>query len=70
MEELGGLWLQVSKAGKRYMSGTVGDHRVVIFKNEHKKEGERTPDYRVYKSEPKEGPRPPIDDELDDSIPF
>lgn len=26
---------------------------IVVFKNKHKQEGERTPDYRIFKSEPK-----------------
>lgn len=58
-DELGGLWLKEAQAsGKKYMSGrlTIGDESVdvVVFKNEYKQEGERTPDYRVYRSQPRQ----------------
>lgn len=87
-DELGALWLKDSQAGKKYMSGkiTVAGETVpvVVFKNDYKKEGERTPDYRIYRQQPRE-PQPersqgygapdrqqnlgPRDD-LDDEIPF
>jgi len=47
-ESIGGLWLQKDKSGNTYMSGSIGDVKVAIFKNTFKKEGEKTPDYRVY----------------------
>lgn len=58
-DELGVLWLKEAQAsGKKYMSGrlTIGDESVavVVFKNEYKQEGERTPDYRVYRSQPRQ----------------
>lgn len=57
-DELGGLWLKTSQAGKKFMSGKLtlnGENvEVVVFKNEFKKDGERTPDYRVYRSQPRE----------------
>lgn len=58
-DELGGLWLKQAQAsGKKYMSGrlTIGDESVdvVVFKNEYKQEGDRTPDYRVYRSQPRQ----------------
>lgn len=57
-DELGGLWLKQAQSGKRYMSGKLtidGEAvEVVVFKNENKREGERTPDYRVYRSQPRE----------------
>lgn len=57
MTQVGSFWLNTSKAGKKYMSGSIdlpnqGRVKVVMFKNEHKKEGETTPDYKVYLSEP------------------
>lgn len=82
--ELGGLWLKEGRNGAKYMSGrlTIGGEQVevVVFKNQHKLPGERTPDYRVYRSEPMSGQQqtsqPPrrqqrsIADDLDDNIPF
>lgn len=83
--ELGGLWLKTSNAGKKYMSGRFNIDgqtvEVVVFKNERKQPGEKTPDYRVYRSQPRDGAqqpqqgragqqqRRPVDD-LDDEIPF
>lgn len=55
LQELGGLWCRVSGSGENYMTGNVtlnGETtQVVIFKNKFKKDGERTPDYRIYLSE-------------------
>jgi uncharacterized protein (DUF736 family) len=52
-DELGALWLRESKDGRKYLSGKTGDQEVVVFKNDHKQPGERTPDYRVYRSQPR-----------------
>lgn len=64
--EMGGLWLKESAAGKKYMSGKLTLNgsavEVVVFKNEHKQQGERTPDYRVYVSRPRDGAPQPRDD--------
>lgn len=50
---IGGLWLKQSKAGKKYLSGTIdGIGAVVVFKND-RKDKETQPDYRIYKSEPR-----------------
>lgn len=83
-DEIGGLWLKESQKGTKFMSGTMtfnGEKvEVVVFKNSHKQPGERTPDYRVYKSQPRDGggqqtQRQPVrggmrTDDLDDEIPF
>lgn len=85
-DEIGGLWLKESQKGTKFMSGTMtfnGEKvEVVVFKNSHKQPGERTPDYRVYRSQPRDGAqqpqqgragqqRRPVDDlDLDDSVPF
>lgn len=58
--ELGGLWLKTSARGQEFMSGklTLPDgtvQEVVLFRNDKKQPGERTPDWRVYRSEPREG---------------
>jgi uncharacterized protein (DUF736 family) len=53
-DELGALWLKTSANGKKYMSGTIeGVGAVVIFKNE-RKTSDKAPDYRVFKSRPRD----------------
>jgi hypothetical protein len=54
--ERGALWLKKSKAGADFLSGYVIDENknkinVVVFKNNFKKPGEMSPDYRIYLSE-------------------
>lgn len=54
--ERGALWLKKSKAGADFLSGYVIDENknrinVVVFKNNYKKPGESSPDYRIYLSE-------------------
>lgn len=53
-DELGGLWLRTSAKGTKFMTGKINGVDVVIFKNTMKQEGEKTPDYRVYKSQPRD----------------
>lgn len=43
---LTGLWLN-EKNGEKYFSGTLGNAKVLIFKNKHK-EKENQPDYQMY----------------------
>lgn len=80
-DEIGGLWLKESQKGTKFMSGTMtfnGEKvEVVVFKNSHKQPGEKTPDYRVYRSQPRDGggqqpqrQAPRRADDLDDEIPF
>ena len=72
MIEASGLWLNESKDGTKYFSGSMGHLRVVIFKNIFKKEGSNEPDYKMYfdgqaKKSPKEDTKT---SPLDDDIPF
>ncbi len=53
-DEIGGLWNDKTKDGRLYIKGKINGEQVVLFQNEYKKEGERTPDWRVYKSQPRE----------------
>lgn len=53
-DEIGALWLRTSKAGNKFMSGKINGHDVVVFKNTHKQDGEKTPDYRVFRSTPRD----------------
>lgn len=50
--EVGALWSYTSNAGNKYSSGYIevdGKRvQVVVMKNTHKQEGEKTPDARIY----------------------
>jgi hypothetical protein len=52
---IGGLWLNEGKNGKKYMSGSVNGQKIIIFKNDFKQEGDKSPDYKIFESTPKEG---------------
>lgn len=71
-KSIGALWLNESKAGKKYMSGSIEidgvKHKVVVFKNDYKEE-DKHPDYKVYPSTPRDGQDQKPDDFTDD-IPF
>jgi hypothetical protein len=54
MEKLGALWVHESKNGNKYLSGKFGEIPIIIFKNSKKEEGEKTPDWIIYKSKPRE----------------
>lgn len=59
MKKVGALWLKTSQKGHTFMSGEIelpGGSKldVVVFKNTHKQPGEKTPDYRIYESRPRE----------------
>jgi len=50
--KLTGLWKNIGKEGKTYLSGSLGGVRVLVFANEFKKT-EKDPDYNLFFS-PKE----------------
>ena len=79
-KDAGALWLNVSKTGTKYMSGSVEidgvKTKIVVFKNNYKEE-EKHPDYKIYLSTPREGAHsatPPEEvspySSQNDSIPF
>ena len=47
MMNIMGLWENTDKRGNKYLNGSLGGIRVLIFKNTYK-QGEREPDYRLY----------------------
>jgi uncharacterized protein (DUF736 family) len=51
-DEIGALWLKTSARGD-YFTGTINGVKVVVFANGYKTE-EKQPDWRVYKSTPRE----------------
>jgi len=77
-DKIGALWLNTSKSGTKYMSGSVEIDgvvtKIVVFKNSYKEE-DKHPDYVINKSKPKtdgaEGIRKVfVDDAPDSDIPF
>jgi hypothetical protein len=57
-DEAGGLWDRITKDGEPYMTANINGQDYVVFRNKYKKPGERTPDWRVYKSQPREAGQP------------
>jgi uncharacterized protein (DUF736 family) len=53
-KDIGALWMKTSSKGTQFMSGTINGQRVVVFRNERKQEGERTPDWRIYPETPRD----------------
>lgn len=53
-KNIGALWLKTSKAGKKYLQGTIdtekGKIKIILFKNNTKKE-DKHPDYFIFRSE-------------------
>lgn len=71
--EIGALWIKNEGTRKEFLSGTVNGEPVVVFKNKFKKPGERTPDYRILKSQqqPKKQTSEPEPEPItDDDVPF
>lgn len=57
MLKVAGLWLNKSAKGETYFTGTLGNVRVVILKNNFK-EKEAEPDYNMYFDERKKKETP------------
>ena len=43
-----GLWRNATEQGSTYLSGNLGNARIMIFSNGFKKEGTKQPDYIMY----------------------
>jgi len=54
-KDIGALWLNTSKAGKKYYAGSIEVNgtkiKIVCFKND-RKETEKHPDFHIYESRP------------------
>lgn len=59
-DEIGALWAKTGAKGD-YFTGTVNGERIVVFKNGNKK-SDKSPDFRILKSKPKEQTAAPVDD--------
>jgi hypothetical protein len=72
-DEMGALWVKEGKHGQ-YMTGVINDVRVVAFPA--KKTSEKSPDWRVLKSKPREDAPPQRQappervDLTEDDVPF
>ena len=55
-----GLWSNKSQGGGKYLSGSLGFAKILIFANTRKEEGSNQPDYRMCIAE-----RPRKDDATD-----
>lgn len=80
-QSVGALWLNTSKKGEKYLAGSFGEQKIVVFKNTFKEEGEKTPDYRIFLSQHQDTStvqkvmnmldvNPVVPDFEDDDIPF
>jgi uncharacterized protein (DUF736 family) len=51
-QNIGALWLKDKANGGKYLTGNIEidgvKHKIVVFKNDFKKDGEKTPDYRIF----------------------
>ena len=52
---IGALWARTSKKGVAFFSGKIdGIGDVVVFANQDKEDGDRRPDWKILKSQPRE----------------
>lgn len=67
-ESIGALW--ISDNPKIAFSGTLnmesGKTKIIVFKNSFKKEGETSPDYKIYISKPMGSKATPISETAQD----
>ena len=69
LEKIGALWLRKSsKTGKVFMTGMVCGKSIIVFKNNRKQDGDKQPDYEVFRGQDRES-LPPKDDQ-GDAAPF
>jgi len=70
MLQLGGLWVNESKKGEKYMVGYLGNLRLLVFKNQYKKE-DKHPHYVMYLAEQDHEKESAKDDDiLDEDVAF
>jgi hypothetical protein len=62
--QIAGLWKNVSKDGTKYLSGNLGNGRLIAYPNKKKAPDSKEPDYRLYIVD---NPRPAKKDESDDA---
>lgn len=47
LQKVGALWEKQGAKGP-YFSGEVNGQKILVFKNDHKKPGEKFPDYEIH----------------------
>lgn len=68
MLQLGGLWVNESKNGNKYMTGYLGNLKLMVFRNNYKTD-DKHPDYVMYLAE-KPRNNENSNEETQDDIPF
>lgn len=51
MIKVSGLWLNMDKNGHMYMSGNLGEAKIIIYKNKFKTDDNKQPDYNLFVAE-------------------
>lgn len=76
MLQLTGLWINKTKEGDSYLSGNLGNVRILVFKNKNKPEGSKAPDFNIVIAENnkqkqvnQKDPQTPFEQTMED-IPF
>ena len=46
---IGALWINTKKDGAEYLTGVINGEKVICWRNNYKKDGENSPDWRIYK---------------------
>lgn len=54
-EDVGAIWENESKAGKKYMNILLNGTKYVAFQNNYKEGVEARPDWKIYPDKPKDG---------------
>jgi len=49
--QLCGLWENKDKNGEIYLSGYLGDARILVYKNKYREQNEKAPHYKVFLAE-------------------
>lgn len=52
-KDIGALWWRVSRNGRKFLTGTVNGHDIVVFENERK--AGKQPDFRIFPSQQRDG---------------
>lgn len=69
MLDLGGLWINESQSGNKYMTGYLGNLKIMIFRNKFKTE-DKHPDYVMRLAEKQRDTSDADKEKSPDDIPF
>lgn len=51
MIQLSGMWVNYTKQGEQYLSGYLGNARILMFKNKYAGENDKAPQWILYVTE-------------------